>query len=146
MNDKQSGKLFEGEERPAAADPGIAASGEAKGYERRRYHRIPATLGLTLTFPDRPTVGSSDMETTTTVNVSPGDVFFLSTLHHKLNIGTDVQLAIDLPVGSTNLFTGKHLQVRGRVTRLGSFDQEDPTRRAVAVRFLKTPRFISDLE
>ena len=146
MNGKKSPKLSPDQNRTAAPSPGVVDSEEAKGYERRRYRRIPATLGLTLSLPDRPETTSADVETTITVNVSPGDVFFLTSFHEHLKIGSDVQLAIDLPTASTNLFTGKHLQVKGRVARLGSFDRDDPTKRGVAVRFLKAPRFISDLE
>ena len=119
---------------------------EAAGSERRRYRRIPAELPMRVTVPERRGGGTECMEVTTTINVSPGDAFFLSGLHEKLEIGTEVTLAIELPVPSANLFTGKHLQVKGLVIRLGSVDTEDPSRRGVAVRFQKSPRFISSIE
>lgn len=101
---------------------------------------------MKVTVPGDRASAPDRMETTTTVNVSPGDVFFASSLHDKLAIGSELLLSIELPVGAGNLFTGKHLQVRGLVMRLGGPDAEDPNKRGVAVRFLKTPRFINDLE
>jgi hypothetical protein len=123
----------------------IASEGEP-GSERRRYRRIPTELAMTVTVPGDETRKTGATEATRTVNVSPGDAFFISALHEKLEIGSELLLSIELPVGSKNLFTGRHLQVKGRVARFGAVDREDPGKRGVAVRFLKTPRFISDLE
>jgi|GEM_PF-6144664 len=86
------------------------------------------------------------MESTTTINVSPGDVFFASSHPERLKVGSEVLLSIDIPADSTNPFTAKHLQVKARVTRFANLEGGDPGKRGVAARFLRTPRFISELE
>jgi hypothetical protein len=116
------------------------------GLERRRYRRIFTELGMTVSLPEAKSGKPGATETTKTVNVSPGDAFFLSGLHERLRIGSELLLSIELPTGSKNLFSGRRLEVKGRVVRLGEAPADDPDRRGVAVRFLKTPRFISDLE
>ena len=114
--------------------------------ERRGYRRIPARLGLTVKVlgPGSETLGLS--ETALTENISPGDLFFFSALHDRMSIGAEVDMEIDLPVHSPSLFGGKHLQVRGRVVRLAAPQPDEPERRGVAVSFLNTPRFVTDLD
>ena len=147
MKDKQLDRLRTREKREEERpDETSVVSGDVSGSERRRYRRIPVELGLTVTLAEKPVRALATVESTTTINVSPGDVFFLSANHDRLKVDSEVLLSIDLPAGSTNLFTAKHLQVKARVTRFADLDREDPGKRGVAARFLRTPRFTSELE
>ena len=130
--------------RPEQA-PGMKGEVPPAGSERRRYHRIPANLGLLVRILDPQAGEPEPRETTSTINVSPGDAFFNSAQGDRLRIGTDLALHIELPVDTPNLFAAKHLEVTGRIVRVGPPDPDDPSRRGVAVRFLNTPRFANDL-
>ncbi len=116
--------------------------------ERRRFRRIPVKLRLTVRTLDDQTQPISLSETTTTESVSPGDLYFLSAIYQRLRVGSRLKLYIDLPLASSssNLFADRHLQVNGQVVRFGPTDAQDPSRRGVAVRFLSTPRFTTELE
>ncbi len=133
----------------ASRRPGQASERKAEalpaGAERRRYHRIPAHLGLLVRILDPQAGEPEPRETTSTINVSPGDALFNSALGDRLRIGSDLALHIELPVDTPNLFTAKHLEVTARIVRVGPPDPDDPSRRGVAVRFLNTPRFANDL-
>ena len=121
------------------------AKGAPGGVERRRYRRIPAKLGLKVKVLDEPRPLPL-REAAVTETVSPGDLYFHSTLYEHLRVGSRLEIEIDLPVAAGNLFSGRYLLVRGQVVRFGDHDAENPARRGVAVRFLSTPRFVGEFD
>jgi len=74
-------------------------------------------------------------------NVSPGDMYFESALAERLRVGQIVSVDIELPIGSSTIFTEKQLGVRGEIVRLGPPSVEEPGRRGVAMVFLGPPAF-----
>jgi hypothetical protein len=108
--------------------------------ERRKNQRVEVKLDIEVGLPSLD--GSTPLkEKTVASNISPGDMYFETSLAAKIEPGDVVEVEIDLPVRWTGLFADRRLQVRGRVVRLGPPALEDPSRRGIAIIFLHAPIF-----
>jgi hypothetical protein len=113
---------------------------ETCSADRRKNRRLAVQLDV-LVHLMGPSSRPLATERAVTLNVSPSDMYFESTLGDRLHIGQIVSVDIELPMGSSTVFTDKQLGARGRVVRLGPSSIEEPSRRGVAVVFLEVPAF-----
>lgn len=113
---------------------------ETCSADRRKSRRLAVQLDI-MVHVTGPSSRPSATEKAVTLNVSPSDMYFESTLGDRLHPGQIVSVDIELPIGSSTIFTEKQLGARGRVVRLGPSSTEEPNRRGVAVVFLEPPAF-----
>lgn len=108
--------------------------------ERRKNHRLPVRLDIVVRLRNGP--GRPDtIEKAYTINVSPRDMYFESSLTDRLQIGAIADVEIELPVRGSTIFGERTLTARGRVVRVGQESGEEPNRWGVAIMFESPPAF-----
>jgi len=120
---------------------GVNSKAGPRGVAERRSNRrlqVALDIEVSLNGNGEPPRAA---EKARTRNISPGDLFYESSLGDRLSVGDIVQVHIELPVNVTNIFSQRRPIVRGRVTRLEPPSADEPNRRGVAIRFLQPPTF-----
>jgi len=118
---------------------------ETCSADRRKNRRLAVQLDILVRL-----IGPSGKPVATekaiTRNISPSDMYFESTLGDRMHLGQIVSVDIELPMGSSTIFSEKQLGARGQIVRLGPSSVEEPNHRGVAVVFLGPPAFHAALE
>lgn len=108
--------------------------------DRRKNRRLKVRLDVAVRLHRGAGVPPS-VEKASTRDISPGDLYFESSLADRLQIADVVDLEIELPIRSSTIFSERLLAAKGRVVRFGPPSSEVPNRRGVALIFVTPPAF-----
>jgi hypothetical protein len=117
------------------------AAAEWTSAERRKHRRLAVRLDILVRPYGAAGQPMSAVEKATTHDISPGDMYFVSSLADRLEMDDRVDVDIEVPAQGTPIFGERHLRVSGRVARLDPPGPGAATRRGVAIVFDQPPAF-----